>query len=157
MVEAMCTGCDARTTTAEALDRLDAGEDDPCCVDCGAILKTATVMFGENLDPAVLLGPRERVLRRADEVLARAGGRPGHVFNLGHGVLPGTPVGVLQPSTLAESWTPALCLVVADTCVQSISLQLGSAALGDLALQAWVAGEPGADFTRIYPFVAGPS
>ncbi|MBP7630838.1 MAG: Sir2 family NAD-dependent protein deacetylase [Acidimicrobiales bacterium] len=54
MVEAMCTGCDARSTTAEALERVDAGDHDPRCVDCGAILKTATVMFGENLDPAVL-------------------------------------------------------------------------------------------------------
>jgi uroporphyrinogen decarboxylase len=41
-----------------------------------------------NLDPAVLLGPRERIEAAALDVLARAGGRPGHVFNLGHGVLP---------------------------------------------------------------------
>jgi uroporphyrinogen decarboxylase len=44
-----------------------------------------------NLDPAVLLGPRERLLARVDDVLARAGGRAGHVFNLGHGILPATP------------------------------------------------------------------
>src|SRR5262249_32742058 len=37
-----------------------------------------------NLDPAVLLGPRELVRSRARDVLRRAGGRPGHVFNLGH-------------------------------------------------------------------------
>jgi uroporphyrinogen decarboxylase len=43
-----------------------------------------------NLDPAVLLGPWERVERATEDVLARAGGRPGHVFNLGHGVLPDT-------------------------------------------------------------------
>ena len=43
-----------------------------------------------NLDGAVLLGPWERVEREAEEVLARAGGRSGHVFNLGHGVLPET-------------------------------------------------------------------
>jgi uroporphyrinogen decarboxylase len=43
-----------------------------------------------NLDPAVLLGPWERVEAGALDVLARAGGRAGHVFNLGHGVLPGT-------------------------------------------------------------------
>ena len=43
-----------------------------------------------NLDPAVLLGPWERVEAAAADVLARAGGRPGHIFNLGHGVLPGT-------------------------------------------------------------------
>jgi uroporphyrinogen decarboxylase len=45
-----------------------------------------------NLDPAALLAPRERLLARVDDVLRRAGGRPGHVFNLGHGILPGTPI-----------------------------------------------------------------
>jgi len=48
-----------------------------------------------NLDPAVLLGPWERVEAGALDVLARAGGRPGHVFNLGHGVLPQTDPDVL--------------------------------------------------------------
>jgi uroporphyrinogen decarboxylase len=43
-----------------------------------------------NLDPAVLLGPWERVETAALDVLRRAGNRPGHIFNLGHGVLPGT-------------------------------------------------------------------
>ena len=43
-----------------------------------------------NLDPAVLLGPWERVERAARHVLDLAGGRPGHIFNLGHGVLPAT-------------------------------------------------------------------
>lgn len=43
-----------------------------------------------NLDPAALLGPWELVEQRALEILAQAGGRPGHIFNLGHGVLPGT-------------------------------------------------------------------
>jgi uroporphyrinogen decarboxylase len=43
-----------------------------------------------NLDPAVLLGPWERAEAAALDVLERAGGRPGHVFNLGHGVLPST-------------------------------------------------------------------
>jgi uroporphyrinogen decarboxylase len=43
-----------------------------------------------NLEPAVLLGPWERVERATQDVLERAGGRPGHIFNLGHGVLPGT-------------------------------------------------------------------
>jgi uroporphyrinogen decarboxylase len=43
-----------------------------------------------NLDPAILLGPWERVETAALDVLARAGGRRGHIFNLGHGVLPGT-------------------------------------------------------------------
>jgi uroporphyrinogen decarboxylase len=49
-----------------------------------------------NLDPAALLAPWDVVEDQALDVLARAGGRDGHVFNLGHGVLPGTPVGHLQ-------------------------------------------------------------
>jgi uroporphyrinogen decarboxylase len=49
-----------------------------------------------NLDPAVLLGPPELVRERARDVLRRAGGRPGHIFNLGHGVLPSTPLENLQ-------------------------------------------------------------
>jgi uroporphyrinogen decarboxylase len=43
-----------------------------------------------NLDPATLLGPWERVEAGALDVLERAGARPGHIFNLGHGVLPQT-------------------------------------------------------------------
>ena len=49
-----------------------------------------------NLDPTLLLGPIERLISGADEVLGRAAGRPGHVFNLGHGVLPSTPVEHVQ-------------------------------------------------------------
>jgi uroporphyrinogen decarboxylase len=49
-----------------------------------------------NLDPALLLGPRDRLLASADDVLRRAAGRPGHIFNLGHGVLPNTPVEQVQ-------------------------------------------------------------
>ena len=41
-----------------------------------------------NLDPAVLLAPWERIEAETLDVLARAGGRPGHIFNLGHGVFP---------------------------------------------------------------------
>jgi uroporphyrinogen decarboxylase len=49
-----------------------------------------------NLDPALLLGPWERAEAGAADVLGRAGGRPGHVFNLGHGVLPDTDPAVLR-------------------------------------------------------------
>jgi uroporphyrinogen decarboxylase len=48
-----------------------------------------------NLDPAVLLADPDVVLERADRVLADAAGAPGHVFNLGHGVLPETDPGAL--------------------------------------------------------------
>jgi uroporphyrinogen decarboxylase len=45
-----------------------------------------------NLDPAVLCGPQERVVSEARAILQQTRGRPGHIFNLGHGVLPSTPV-----------------------------------------------------------------
>src|SRR5262249_7110891 len=49
-----------------------------------------------NLDPTLLLGPLDRVFAATDDVLTRAGGRPGHIFNLGHGILPSTPVEHVQ-------------------------------------------------------------
>ena len=49
-----------------------------------------------NLDPTLLLGPLERIFAATDEVLARAGRRAGHIFNLGHGILPSTPVEHVQ-------------------------------------------------------------
>ena len=45
-----------------------------------------------NLDPAALLAAPDAIRARVAAILAQAGGRPGHVFNLGHGVLPDTPV-----------------------------------------------------------------
>src|SRR6478735_9185489 len=54
MVEAVCWSCGAKSLTQDALARLDAGEDDPACLECGGILKTATIMFGQNLDRDVL-------------------------------------------------------------------------------------------------------
>ena len=67
-------------------------------IDWRIVLDTAwqTVGFDRavqgNLEPAVLLADRDTVRRRTREVLDRAAGRPGHIFNLGHGVLPQTPV-----------------------------------------------------------------
>lgn len=49
-----------------------------------------------NLDPAACLAPWDVVQRKAIGVLERAGGRPGHIFNLGHGVLPSTPPDTLR-------------------------------------------------------------
>jgi uroporphyrinogen decarboxylase len=45
-----------------------------------------------NLDPVTLLAPPAEIRRQARLILDRAGGRPGHIFNLGHGILPPTPV-----------------------------------------------------------------
>ncbi|MGP3970081.1 SIR2 family NAD-dependent protein deacylase [Streptomyces sp. 6N223] len=50
----VCTACEARSPMAEAIARVEAGEPDPPCRACGGILKSATVMFGEALDPEVL-------------------------------------------------------------------------------------------------------
>ena len=49
-----------------------------------------------NLDPTLLLGPVERMLRGALDVIQRAGGRNGHIFNLGHGILPNTTLEHVQ-------------------------------------------------------------
>jgi uroporphyrinogen decarboxylase len=63
-----------------------------------------------NLDPALLLGPWERVERETVKILDTVGGRPGHVFNLGHGVLPKTDpddlvrlVGLVRERTLVPA------------------------------------------------------
>ncbi len=45
-----------------------------------------------NLDPVLLFGGKKELRAQAQDVLQRAGGRPGHIFNLGHGILPETPV-----------------------------------------------------------------
>lgn len=50
----VCTRCHARGAMADAIARVEAGEDDPPCLECGGILKSATVMFGQNLDPVVI-------------------------------------------------------------------------------------------------------
>ena len=49
-----------------------------------------------NLDPTVLLAPLDRIFEAIDDILERTGGRNGHIFNLGHGILPMTPVEHVQ-------------------------------------------------------------
>ena len=88
------------TGTATLLERMAAAGGDVIGLDWRIPLDEGWARVGDravqgNLDPAVLLGPWERVEAAARDVLARAGGRPGHIFNLGHGVLPGTDPGVL--------------------------------------------------------------
>ena len=51
----------------------------------------ARVALQGNLDPCVLLGQKERILGKTEEILAEAG-PVGHILNLGHGILPATPV-----------------------------------------------------------------
>ncbi len=45
-----------------------------------------------NLDPVALFAPHDVLAAKVRDIMRRAGGRPGHIFNLGHGILPGTPV-----------------------------------------------------------------
>jgi NAD-dependent deacetylase len=52
--EVACLSCRRRQPMRAVLDRIDAGEEDPACTDCGGILKSATVSFGQSLDPDVL-------------------------------------------------------------------------------------------------------
>jgi uroporphyrinogen decarboxylase len=59
--------------------------------DAWARIGTDTGIQG-NLDPVTLLAPPAEIRRQAKAILDRAGGRPGHIFNLGHGILPPTPV-----------------------------------------------------------------
>jgi uroporphyrinogen decarboxylase len=66
-------GVDFRTPIDQAIRRLGDG-----------------VAVQGNLDPLLLDAPRELLSRRIDDILARVGGRNGHVFNLGHGILPET-------------------------------------------------------------------
>ncbi len=54
MFDAVCIDCAEHSMTREAIARVEAGDPDPRCASCGGILKTATVMFGQPLDPAVL-------------------------------------------------------------------------------------------------------
>lgn len=52
----------------------------------------AHVAVQGNLDPITLFAPEEVLQARVNEILELANGRPGHIFNLGHGIVPGTPV-----------------------------------------------------------------
>ncbi|WP_436535422.1 SIR2 family NAD-dependent protein deacylase [Actinoplanes sp. HUAS TT8] len=69
MREVVCTGCDRRTPSEPTMARVDAGDTDPRCVDCGAILKLAVVLFGEHLDPATA-GLAERIAANAQLMIA---------------------------------------------------------------------------------------
>jgi uroporphyrinogen decarboxylase len=87
-------------TTGELLGHLAAAGADVVGVDWRVPLDRAWQRIGDravqgNLDPAILGAPWAVVAAEADAVLGAAGGRPGHVFNLGHGVLPGTDPDVL--------------------------------------------------------------
>jgi uroporphyrinogen decarboxylase len=86
------------TGTAGLLEAMRAAGGDVIGLDWRTDLDAAWARLGHdvavqgNLDPAALLAPPAEIRARVAAVLAQAAGRPGHVFNLGHGVLPETPV-----------------------------------------------------------------
>jgi len=61
-------------------------------LDDGWALLGEDVAVQGNLDPALLFAPLPEIKRRVYDILRRAGGQPGHIFNLGHGILQNTPV-----------------------------------------------------------------
>jgi uroporphyrinogen decarboxylase len=99
-------------TTGELLGLLAQSGADVVGVDWRTPLDVARVRTGGgvvlqgNLDPAACLAPWEVVSARAADVLTRGGGR-GHIFNLGHGVLPDTdPATLEQLVDFVHGWTP---------------------------------------------------
>jgi uroporphyrinogen decarboxylase len=86
------------TNTAGMLDVLAEAGSDVVGVDWRIPLDRAWDMVGHeraiqgNLDPLTLCAPLPIIEQHVRDVLARAGSRPGHIFNLGHGILPMTPV-----------------------------------------------------------------
>jgi uroporphyrinogen decarboxylase len=90
------------TGTSAILDQLRAAGGEVIGVDWRIPIDEAWEQIGfdravqGNLDPTVLLGPTTRMFQQTDDILERIGGRPGHIFNLGHGVLPSTPVEHVQ-------------------------------------------------------------
>jgi uroporphyrinogen decarboxylase len=86
------------TGTATLLDAMREAGGDVIGVDWRIPLDEAWRCIGPevgiqgNLDPVVLFAPWAEIAPRVDDILRRAAGRPGHIFNLGHGILPETPV-----------------------------------------------------------------
>jgi uroporphyrinogen decarboxylase len=90
------------TGTATILEELRDAGGDVIGVDWRIAIDEAWERIGSdravqgNLDPTLLLGPPHRMLHQADALLRKVGGRAGHIFNLGHGILPSTPVEHVQ-------------------------------------------------------------
>lgn len=90
------------TGTATLLPEMRKAGGDVIGLDWRVALDDGWAKIGEdravqgNLDPTLLLGPEHRMLQAARDVIRRAKGRPGHIFNLGHGILPTTNLSQVQ-------------------------------------------------------------
>jgi uroporphyrinogen decarboxylase len=90
------------TGTSAFLDQVAALGSDVVSVDWRVRLDKAWQTIGYdraiqgNLDPLLLFAPWREVVAQSEDILRQANGRPGHIFNLGHGILPGTPVDTVR-------------------------------------------------------------
>ncbi|MGH7800161.1 MAG: uroporphyrinogen decarboxylase [Thermodesulfobacteriota bacterium] len=86
------------TDTAALLELMKEAGGDVIGLDWRVDLREAWARLGYNvavqgnLDPVALFAQPAKIQRRVKKILEKADGRPGHIFNLGHGILPGTPV-----------------------------------------------------------------
>jgi len=86
------------TSSSTLLERMKQAGGDVIGLDWRVDLREAWARLGYdvaiqgNLDPVILLGPVDLIEKEAKRILDGAEGRPGHIFNLGHGILPNTPV-----------------------------------------------------------------
>jgi len=86
------------TSSSTLLERMKLAGGDVIGVDWRMNLGEAWIRLGYdvaiqgNLDPVVLLGKPDLIEKEVKRILSEAGGRPGHLFNLGHGILPNTPI-----------------------------------------------------------------
>ncbi len=86
------------TNTSSYLDTIRAAGGDVISVDWRIPLDKAWNIIGHdvgiqgNIDPVILFSSIPEIRKRAKEIIERAGGRPGHIFNLGHGIIVETPV-----------------------------------------------------------------
>jgi uroporphyrinogen decarboxylase len=89
------------TGTATFLEDFAAAGGDVISIDWRIPLDAAWARIGEraiqgNLEPVALLAPAPERTRQVRDILSRAGRRPGHIFNLGHGILPETDVAAVR-------------------------------------------------------------
>jgi len=86
------------TDTASLLELMKEAGGDVIGLDWRVDLREAWARLGYNvavqgnLDPVALIAPPAKIQSRVKKILEKADGHPGHIFNLGHGILPGTPV-----------------------------------------------------------------
>ncbi len=101
------------TSTATLLERMAEAGGDVIGVDWRIPLDAAWERFPDrgiqgNLDPTALLAPEDELRRQVGDILERAAGRPGHIFNLGHGILPQTdPERVRGVVEMVREWSGA--------------------------------------------------